>query len=94
MSEQKFIDVLSRTVERQMNEDMQELMTREAMANTHARNVKFVPAYEEIDIFERQRMEQQYRQQQDKRTSNTAQGYLIQPDDPTKPKIRMIMPNE
>ena len=94
MSEQFLIDIHSRTIERQMNEDMQELMTREAMANTHTRNVKLVPAYEEVDVFERQRIETNMRLNRERHIEAKAQGRMIYPDDPNKPKIRMIMPNE
>lgn len=94
MKEDLLVKTFGDAVTRQMNEDMGDMCTEMASSNSHMRNIKVKPAYEHIDVFERQRIEASMRFERERIEDNAAKGRLIQPDDPSKPKVRVILPNE
>ncbi len=94
MKDSPLTKVYGDSFQRQMNQDIGDMCTEMAMKNTINRNVKIQPAYEHVDVFQRQQMETSMRIHNDRQQVIAAKGRLIQPDDPSKPKVRVILPNE
>ena len=91
-------DLLSKafgdSLQRQMDQDIGDMCTEMSSKNSHMRNIKVQPAYEHVDVFKRQQFETNMRLHNERVQLNAAKGRLIQPDDPSKPKVRVILPND
>ena len=94
MNDSLFAKTFGDSLQRQLNQDIGDMCTEMAVKNTYNRGIKIQPAYENVDVFQRQQVEQVMRIHNDRREVTAAKGRLIQPDDPSKPKVRVILPNE
>lgn len=93
MKENQFADVYGASLQRELDNDMRDLATEMVTGRAYGSGKKVVPNYEETDIFKRQAYETQSRLTRQAGKDDITRN-LIQPNDPNKPRIMVVLPNE
>lgn len=93
MKENQLYDAFSNSLQQELDRDMRDLATEMATGGAYGGGRKLVPNYEETDVFQRQAYETQSRIDHDSRPNDITRN-LIQPNDPNKPRVMVVLPNE
>lgn len=82
-------------LQKQMDEDYIEMMKEEQQKDYPRKSMQKVqPAYALDDVFEYERIQKRLDTQRSNENDRRQNAKLIQPNDLTKPKTIMVMPNE
>lgn len=76
-------------LQRQLDEDMADLATEMVVGRGYNSGKKLTPAFEHVDAFKRIEFDNRMRQ-----ARQMGKSELIQPNDPSKPRVMVVLPNE
>lgn len=93
MKENQFADVFGAALQKELDNDMRDLATEMATGTGYRSGKKITPSYEHVDVFHRQSIDQQMKIARQHGKSDMLRN-LIQPDDPNKPRVMVVLPNE
>lgn len=93
MKEPQFADVFAAAMQKTLDQDMADLATEMATGRGYNSGKKPTPAFEHVDVFHRQAINQQMKRARQNGKTDLEMS-LIQPNDPNKPKVMVVLPNE
>lgn len=90
---EEFAKLLGDALQRTLDEDMADLSTEMAVGRAYKSGSKITPAFEHVDVFQRQEYNNRTRKARQVGKTDLEMN-LIQPNDPSKPRVMVVLPNE
>ena len=94
MSDAKLHSHFASVLQKTIDEDMAELATEMAIGTGYNSGKKPLPAFQHVDVFERQRIDKEMRRRQDEYYERKQQQRMVQPNPENQPEIMVVLPDE